>query len=73
MKYLSIAQIIISLALIMLILMQERSSGLSGIFGGSESEVYQKRRGLEKTIFWATVVLIVALGASSLVSLALQS
>lgn len=73
MKYLSIAQIIISLALIALILLQERSSGLSSVFGGSESEAYQQKRGLEKIIFWATVVLVIVLAVSSLLSLAMQS
>lgn len=57
--YLAIAQIVISLLLIILILLQERSSGLSGILGGEggEGKFYQTRRGLEKFIFWATIVL----------------
>ena len=55
---LAIAQIVVSLLLIALILLQERSSGLSGILGGGESGgFYQTRRGLEKFIFWSTVVL----------------
>lgn len=56
---LPILQIIVSLALIGLILLQERSAGLSGIFGGSDSGVYQTRRGLEKVIFYGTIVLAV--------------
>ena len=52
-------QIIVAILLIILILLQERSSGLSGILGGSEGSVYQTRRGLEKLIFYSTVVLIV--------------
>ena len=54
--YLSIAQIIVSLVLIVLILLQERSSGLSGVFGGGGGEFYSQRRGLENTIFIATIV-----------------
>lgn len=52
-------QIIVAILLIILILLQERSSGLSGILGGSEGSVYQTRRGLEKLIFYSTIVLIV--------------
>ena len=48
-----ILQAIVSILLIILILLQERSSGLSGIVGGSESASYQTRRGLEKLIFTA--------------------
>ena len=67
----SIAQIIISLIVIVLILLQERSSGMSGIFGGGESEFYQTRRGLERLIFIATVVLVVIFAALSILNLVL--
>ena len=69
--YLSIAQIIISAVVIVLVLLQERSSGLSGVFGGSESGAYQTRRGLEKIIFVSTVILTVAFAALSLINLIL--
>ena len=55
-----IVQIAISIVLVILILLQERSAGLSGIMGGGEGGgFYQTRRGLEKMIFVATVVLSV--------------
>ncbi len=57
-KILNIIQIIISVLLITCILLQSRGSGLSGLFGGG-GEIYRTRRGLEKTIFTATVVLAV--------------
>ena len=57
MKLIPIAQIIVSVALIVLILLQERSSGLSGIFGGDGTGTYQTRRGMEKSIFIGTIVL----------------
>ena len=54
-------QIIISVALIVLILLQERSAGLSGVFGGGDGGAfYQTRRGLEKVIFRSTIVLTLA-------------
>ena len=52
-------QIIISLVIIGLILLQERSAGLSGLFGGESGGFYQTRRGLERVIFWGTIVLAV--------------
>jgi preprotein translocase subunit SecG len=49
-------QIIVSIILIALVLVQDRTSGLSGVFGGAGATPYQTRRGLEKTIYWATIV-----------------
>jgi protein translocase SecG subunit len=49
-------QIIVSIILIALILVQDRTSGLSGVFGGAGATPYQTRRGLEKVIYWATIV-----------------
>lgn len=56
---LPIVQVILSVLIIVLILLQERSSGLSSIFGGGENAFYQTRRGLEKVVFISTIVLIV--------------
>ena len=70
MNYLSIAQLVLSIVLIILILLQERSSGLSGVFGGgSEGGAYQTRRGFERIIFFSTIVIAVAFAALSLVTL----
>ena len=66
---LAIAQIVVSVLLIVLILLQERSSGLSGIFGGSEGGFYQTRRGLEKLVFGSTIVLAIAFAALALLDL----
>ena len=52
---LTIAQIVVSIILIVLVLLQERSSGLSSVFGGDGNTPYQTRRGVEKIIFWATI------------------
>lgn len=56
--FIKIAQIAISIALIIIVLIQERSSGLSGVFGG-DSQFYQTRRGMEKIIFLGTIILAV--------------
>lgn len=66
--YLNLAQIIISVALMVVILMQTKSSGgLGGIFGGDGS-LFRTRRGVEKTLFNFTIVLSVAFLAVSLLS-----
>jgi preprotein translocase subunit SecG len=67
--YLDIAQIVISVALVAIILLQGRRGDLGGsVFGGSGSAIYQKRRGLEKTIFQITIGLAVAFFIITLVN-----
>lgn len=56
---LAILQIVLAIAIITLILLQERSSGMSGLFGGGEGGFYQARRGMEKAFFIATIVLVI--------------
>jgi preprotein translocase subunit SecG len=58
--YLNIAQIIVSVALIVIILLQVRSGGMGGVFGGTETAVHKTRRGIERTLFNVTVGLCVA-------------
>jgi len=67
-SYMNIAQIIISTALIGIILVQVRSSGLGSVFGGAESAVYRTRRGLERTLFNATIGLSAAFFIITLVN-----
>ncbi len=57
--YFYIAQIIISVALVIVILLQVRSGSMGGVFGGTESAVYKTRRGVERTLFNITVGLSV--------------
>lgn len=56
--WIKIAQIIVALLLMIAVLMQNRGSGLGGIFGGSGG-VYLTKRGLEKKLFIATIVLAI--------------
>ena len=59
--YLNVAQIIVSVALIAIILLQVRSgSSVGGMFGGGDTSVYTTRRGVERTIFNMTVGLSIA-------------
>jgi preprotein translocase subunit SecG len=63
-----IAQMILAVALIASILLQQRGTGLGGAFGG-EITAYRSRRGIERTLFRLTIVLCVLFVAFSLLNL----
>lgn len=69
-NYLIIAQVIISVLLMGGILLQSRGAGLGSAFGG-DGNVYRTKRGVEKIIFKATIVLSVCFLALSLATLIL--
>jgi len=56
--YLIIAQILVSVALIVTVLFQLRGGGLGGIFGQSDS-VFRTRRGVESTLLKLSIVLCI--------------
>ncbi len=66
--FLHIAQIVLSAALILVILIQVRGGGLGGIFGQPDT-VYRTRRGIERSLFQLTIILVVLFIAVALVSL----
>ena len=68
MKWLNIGQIIISVLVILAILMQNRGTSMSGLFGGS-SDIYRTKRGIEKTLFIGTIVLLIIFFGLSVASL----
>jgi len=55
-QYLPIAQIIIAVLLIISILLQKRGTALGSAFGGGETGAYSTRRGIQKNLFWTTIV-----------------
>ena len=63
-----LAQIILAIALMAAILLQQRGTGLGGAFGG-EVTAYRSRRGIERTLFRMTVVLAILFVAFSLLNL----
>ena len=66
--YLSAAQIVLAIALILAVLLQVRGGGLGGIFGQPDS-VYRTKRGVEKTMFQFTVAIAVLFIIIAIVSL----
>lgn len=62
---LAIAEILISIALIAVILLQVKGEGIGGLQSGS---FVRTRRGLEKTLFQLTIVLVIIFLSVSAVS-----
>lgn len=60
-----VGQIVTCVLLIVTILLQNRAEGLGKMFGGG-GEVFRTKRGLEKFLYYATMVLAVIFGVLSL-------
>jgi preprotein translocase subunit SecG len=68
-NYLNVAQILVSVMLIIVVLLQAKGSGFGAGLGGTTSS-FRTRRGLEKTLFQATVGLTILFLAMSAWSVA---
>ena len=66
--YLVVAQIVLSVTLMLAVLFQVTGGGLGGIFGQPDA-VYRTKRGVEKTLFQLTIVLVVLFVVVSLLML----
>ena len=55
--YIDIALIITSLALIASVILQNKGVGLGGLTGQDSGGIFTARRGIERTLFWVTIVL----------------
>jgi len=56
MNIFTIIQLVITVLLIAAILLQQRGTGLGSTFGG-ESQIYRTKRGAERVLFFATIIL----------------
>ena len=56
---LDISLIITSVTLILSVILQSKGAGLGGLTGADTGGVFTARRGVEKALFWATIVLSV--------------
>ncbi len=66
---LTVVEIILSIVLTIIILLQAKGSGFSGALGGDSSSIYRSRRGIERwlfqfTIAFAAIFLVVSLVVS---------
>jgi preprotein translocase subunit SecG len=58
-RFLDIALIITSVSLILSVLLQSKGAGLGGLTGADTGGVFTARRGIERILFWVTIVLCV--------------
>ncbi len=63
-------QIVLSVLLIIAVLLQQTGASLGGAFGGDNfSAGYHTRRGMERTLFWSTIVIAILFALSSFIAL----
>ncbi len=55
---LNVFQVLIALAVIAAVILQAKGAGLGNIFGGAGGDSYRTRRGLERSLFRGTIVLM---------------
>lgn len=67
-------QIVLAIILIVAILLQKTGAQVGGAFGGSDnfSSAFHTRRGFEKTLFIATIVIAILFAVSALLSLSVS-
>ena len=58
-KFLDSSLIIIAVGLIISVILQSKGAGLGGLTGADASSVFTARRGIERVLFWVTIVLSV--------------
>ena len=66
-KYLDIALIIVAVGVILSVILQSKGAGLGGLTGADASSVFTARRGIERVLFWVTIVLSVLFFALAIV------
>jgi len=67
-KALEITQLVLAILVIIAILLQRQGSGLGSAFGG-DGNFYRSKRGVEKILFYTTIVLVVLFVVSVIASL----
>jgi len=66
-------QAVLSVLLIVCVLLQQTGASLGGAFGGDNfSAAYHTRRGSEKWLFYASIVIGVLFGATAILALVLH-
>ena len=66
-------QLVLAILIIIAVLLQQTGASVGGAFGGDNfSAGYHTRRGMEKNLFYATIVMGVLLGALSFLALLIQ-
>jgi preprotein translocase subunit SecG len=71
---LQIIQVILSVSLIIVIILQGKGAGLGSLFGGGDSGMglTKTRRGLDRTLFQITIILVALFIINAVVLLMIQ-
>ena len=67
MSWLNIVQIVIAIMLIGVVLLQPQGTGLGRAYGGSGTS-YRSKRGMERLMFWLTIILAVLFAVLSVIN-----
>ncbi len=67
----NILEILFGVILIGSVLLQVRGSGFSSVFGGSGGEYFREKRGLQKFLYYETIIVSIVFVALSIVLLIL--
>lgn len=70
-QYLPFAQIVVTIFLILFILLQQRGTALGSAFG-AEGGFYATQRGIQKKIFWATIIFAILFIVLAILNLILR-
>ena len=65
-------QIILSIILITTIILQQTGAGVGGAMGGGDDSIHYTRRGMEKVLFYITIVVATLFALSALATLFLS-
>jgi preprotein translocase subunit SecG len=58
-RFLNISIIITAVGLILSVILQSKGAGLGGLTGADTGGVFTARRGIERVLFWVTIILSV--------------
>ncbi len=61
-----VIQVVLSILIVVSVILQNRAEGLGSMFGGG-GEIFRTKRGLEKFLYYATIVLTILFASLSLI------
>ncbi len=71
-RILQIVQIVLAALLVVAILLQSKGTGIGGVFGGGEGNIYRTKRGAERVLFIGTIVMSALFFATAFASILIR-
>lgn len=71
-KVLPWAQIVLSILLVTTILLQQTGAGVGGAMGGGDDSVHYTRRGMEKVLFYLSIIIAILFALSAFAMLVVK-